>query len=70
MDSQKPVATVRPSDFKEAAKKACGTKLEEARSKYPHVEADNLPYLCMDLVYQFTLLVDGFGVLLRFPFHI
>lgn len=62
VDSQKPVATVHPSDFKEAAKKACATKLEEAQSKYPHVEADNLPYLCMDLVYQFTLLVDGFGL--------
>ncbi|KAK9741675.1 hypothetical protein RND81_03G121500 [Saponaria officinalis] len=62
VDSQKPIATVHPSDFMEAAKLACGTKLEEGKSKYPHVEEDNLPYLCMDLVYQYTLLVDGFAL--------
>ncbi|KAL9226937.1 hypothetical protein vseg_002693 [Gypsophila vaccaria] len=62
VDSQKPVATVRPSDFLEAAKTACGTKLEDGKSKYPNVEEDNLPYICMDLVYQYTLLVDGFGL--------
>ncbi|KAH9604958.1 hypothetical protein KSS87_022698 [Heliosperma pusillum] len=63
VDSEKPVATVRPEEFKEAAKLACSTKLEEGKSKYPHVEEDNLPYLCMDLVYQYTLLVNGFGLL-------
>ncbi|XP_074286805.1 apyrase 2-like [Silene latifolia] len=62
VDSQKPVATVRPSDFMEAAKLACSITLEEAKSKYPRVEDDNLPYLCMDLVYQYALLVDGFGL--------
>ncbi|KAK9683978.1 hypothetical protein RND81_10G178700 [Saponaria officinalis] len=60
VDSQTPVATVRPSNFMDAAKIACGTKLEDAKSKYPNVEEDNLPYLCMDLVYQYTLLIDGF----------
>lgn len=50
-------------DFEDAAKRACETKLEDAKSTYPHVEAANLPYLCMDLVYQFTLLIDGFGKL-------
>lgn len=62
IDSKKPVVTVRPSDFMEAAKLACGTKLEDGKSKYPNVEDGNLPYLCMDLVYQYTLLVDGFGL--------
>lgn len=55
------VAKVHPADFEEAAKRACATRLEDGRSTYPHVEPDNLPFLCMDLVYQFTLLVDGFG---------
>ena len=50
-----------PSAFKEAARIACGTKIEDGKSKYKNVEEDNLPYLCMDLVYQYTLLVDGFG---------
>lgn len=42
--------------------RACGTKIEEGKSKYPNVEDGNLPFLCMDLVYQYTLLVDGFGL--------
>ncbi|KAK9267551.1 hypothetical protein L1049_009979 [Liquidambar formosana] len=57
-----PVAKVRPVDFEDAAKRACETKLEDAKSNYPSVDEDHLPYLCMDLVYQFTLLVDGFAL--------
>lgn len=60
-DPNSPVAIVRPADFEDAAKQACQTKIENAKSTYPHVEEGNLPYLCMDLVYQYTLLVDGFG---------
>uniref|UniRef100_M4CQG1 ATP-diphosphatase n=1 Tax=Brassica campestris TaxID=3711 RepID=M4CQG1_BRACM len=62
VDPKQPVATVRPMDFEKAAKKACSMKIEEGKSKFPRVEEDNLPYLCMDLVYQYTLLVDGFGL--------
>ncbi|XP_002525470.2 apyrase 2 [Ricinus communis] len=62
IDPTQPVARVHPGDFEEAAKRACETKLENAKSTYPHVEEGNLPYLCMDLVYQYTLLVDGFGL--------
>ncbi|CAO2817976.1 unnamed protein product [Amaranthus hypochondriacus] len=62
IDSKKPVVTVTPSAFQEAARIACGTSIEDGKSKYTNVEEDNLPYLCMDLVYQYTLLVDGFGL--------
>ncbi|KAL1202815.1 Apyrase 2 [Cardamine amara subsp. amara] len=62
VDPKQPVAKVRPMDFEIAAKKACSMTLEEGKSKFPRVEEDNLPYLCMDLVYQFTLLIDGFGL--------
>ncbi|OAY44407.1 apyrase 2 [Manihot esculenta] len=62
IDPALPVAQVNPSDFKEAAKRACETKLEDAKSAYQRVEEGNLPYLCMDLVYQYTLLVDGFAL--------
>jgi hypothetical protein len=48
-------------DFEDAAKKACQTELEDAKSSYPRVDDGNLPYICMDLVYQYTLLVVGFG---------
>jgi apyrase len=56
------VAKVKPADFEEAAKKACEASYEDAGKIYPHVEKDNLPYLCMDLTYQYTLLVDGFAL--------
>lgn len=62
VDANLPVAKVRPADFEDAAKRACETKLEDAKFTYPHVEPENLPYFCMDLVYQFTLLVDGFAL--------
>ena len=57
------MAKVRPMDFGAAAKHACKTTLKDAKSTYPKVEEYNLPYLCMDLVYQYSLLVDGFGKL-------
>jgi hypothetical protein len=66
VDPNQPVAEVRPLDFEKAANKACNMRMEEGKSKFPRVEEDNLPYLCLDLVYQYTLLVDGFGMLL-FP---
>ncbi|KAH8491248.1 hypothetical protein H0E87_023412 [Populus deltoides] len=48
--------------FENAAKRACETKLENAKSIYSSVDDNDLPYICMDLVYQYTLLVDGFAL--------
>ncbi|XP_020266109.1 LOW QUALITY PROTEIN: apyrase 2-like [Asparagus officinalis] len=62
VDSNLPVAKVKPADFEVAAKLACKMKAEEAKTTYPHVSKENLPYLCMDLIYQFTLLVGGFAM--------
>jgi apyrase len=56
------VAKVKPSDFEQAAKRACKLSVKDAEAAYPGVQKDNLPYICLDLVYQYTLLVDGFGV--------
>ena len=61
-DPDSPVALVRPVDFEAAAKQACKMKLEDAKSTYTRVDEGNLSYLCMDLVYQYTLLVNGFGL--------
>ncbi|MED6169654.1 Apyrase 2 [Stylosanthes scabra] len=61
-DPNLPTVKVRPVDFEDAAKRACQTTLEEAKSAYQRVEEGNLPYLCMDLAYQYTLLVVGFGL--------
>lgn len=63
VDHKVPVAKVKPAEFKVVAKRACKLNVEKAKATYPRVQDDNLPYLCMDLVYQFTLLVDGFGAL-------
>ncbi|MBA0861602.1 hypothetical protein Goshw_029449 [Gossypium schwendimanii] len=57
-----PVATVQPHSFAEAAKRACGTKYADIKATYPAVDVSNQAYLCLDLVYQYTLLVDGFGL--------
>ncbi|CAL9135006.1 unnamed protein product [Musa textilis] len=62
VDREKPVAVVKPAHFEKAAKHACQLSIEDAKAAYPHVQEDNLPYLCMDLVYQYTLLVDGFAI--------
>ncbi|CAL9123228.1 unnamed protein product [Musa textilis] len=62
VDSEKPTAKVKPAYFKKAANQACQLSVGDAKTKYPLVQDDNLPYLCMDLVYQYTLLVDGFDV--------
>ncbi|XP_078437502.1 putative apyrase 1 [Wolffia australiana] len=62
VDPKVPIAKVRPSDFEDAAKRACGLNLEEAQKRFPRVGPGNLPYLCMDLVYQYTLLINGFGL--------
>ena len=55
------VAKAYPAQFKEAASLACQTKLEDSKSVFPGVGESDLPYLCLDLVYQYSLLVDGFG---------
>ncbi|RYR54054.1 hypothetical protein Ahy_A06g029303 isoform A [Arachis hypogaea] len=62
VDPNKPNSKVIPEDYKVAAKRACNTKYEDAASIYPLITIDRLPYVCMDLTYQYTLLVEGFGI--------
>ena len=62
-DPNKPNSKVLPVDFKNAAKQACETKFEDVTSTYPLISKRRLPYVCMDLTYQYTLLVDGFGTI-------
>ncbi|XP_051210223.1 probable apyrase 3 [Lolium perenne] len=51
-----------PAAFRAAAEEICPLSFEESKAAYPRVRASNAPYVCMDLVYQYTLLVDGFGL--------
>ncbi|XVE62650.1 hypothetical protein DITRI_Ditri06bG0135900 [Diplodiscus trichospermus] len=57
-----PVTKVQPHSFADAAKRACETKYANARATYPTLDKSDLAYICMDLVYEYTLLVDGFGL--------
>ncbi|GFQ00834.1 apyrase [Phtheirospermum japonicum] len=57
-----PSASVRPIDYKNAAKRACQATVDNIKSIFPLIDEKDVPFLCMDLVYQFTLLVDGFGI--------
>ncbi|KAH7677601.1 Apyrase protein [Dioscorea alata] len=62
VDSKQHIAKVSPLDFKAAAMQACNLSVDEAKTKYPDLKEAYIPYICMNLVYEFTLLVDGFGL--------
>ena len=55
-------AIIRPIVYRDAAKKACGANVDNIKSLFPLIEDEDLGFLCMDLVYEYTLLVDGFGI--------
>ncbi|RDY13338.1 hypothetical protein CR513_01760, partial [Mucuna pruriens] len=62
-DPTKPNSKVHPMDWEIAARQACQISFEDVASTYPLVnDPEKLPYVCMDLVYQYTLLVHGFGL--------
>jgi len=48
-------------DLKTGAEQVCKTKYKDAKATYPLIYEDSLPYACLDLIYQYTLFVDGFG---------
>ncbi|OEL20042.1 putative apyrase 3 [Dichanthelium oligosanthes] len=62
VDSNAPSGKATPAAFRASAEKACQLSIEEAKIAYPKVNDVDVPYLCMDLAYQYALLVDGFGV--------
>ncbi|CAN6362643.1 unnamed protein product [Urochloa humidicola] len=66
IDGKAPSAQATPDKFRKKASLACRMDIKDDAKIieliYPKVEKDNVPYLCMDLTYQYTLLVDGFGL--------
>jgi apyrase len=61
IDSNAPSAKAAPAAFGAAARKACRLGVEKVNVVFPKITDANVPYLCLDLTYQYTLLVDGFG---------
>ncbi|KAL0442288.1 UNVERIFIED_CONTAM: Apyrase [Sesamum latifolium] len=57
-----PGANVRPIQYLKAAKRACTANVDNINSIFPLIDKRDVPFLCMDLVYEYMLLVDGFGV--------
>ncbi|KAH7432828.1 hypothetical protein KP509_07G042000 [Ceratopteris richardii] len=55
-------ATLKPSDFRKAARKVCAMSKEDISRNYTRVADSDLPYFCLDLAYQYTLLTDGFAI--------
>ncbi|KAK9791621.1 hypothetical protein WJX73_002786 [Symbiochloris irregularis] len=53
---------LKGADVIKAGDKACGTPLSEMGSAFPLVDSKQLPYLCLDLSFQHTLLTEGFHI--------
>ncbi|XP_016460392.1 apyrase [Nicotiana tabacum] len=62
VDSKFPSAIAKPIQYLNAAKVACKTKAADIKSVFPNAQDRDIPYLCIDLVYDYTLLVDGLGL--------
>uniref|UniRef100_A0ACD5TKN7 Uncharacterized protein n=1 Tax=Avena sativa TaxID=4498 RepID=A0ACD5TKN7_AVESA len=62
IDSEATSGKTTPAAYKAAAEKICPMSFEEAKAAYPKFRASDAPYICMDLIYQYSLLVDGFGL--------
>ncbi|KAF3667060.1 Apyrase [Capsicum annuum] len=62
VDPKFPSAIVKPVQYLKSAKVACQTKAADIKTVFPNTQDRNLPYLCMDLIYEYTLLVEGFGL--------
>eukprot|EP00249_Psilotum_nudum_P006755 c20029_g1_i1 orf=615-2018(-) len=55
-------AKVKASDFETVSRSVCATSYADIGEKYPMVEEDQRGYFCLDLVYEYTLLVEGFDL--------
>ena len=64
------ITEVRPYVYLKAAKKACSANVDNIKTIFPQLEDYDVPYLCMDLVYEYILLVEGFGAYIYMPLSI
>ncbi|KOM38510.1 hypothetical protein LR48_Vigan03g189200 [Vigna angularis] len=62
VDPKSPNAIVRPVDLENLVKGACGKTFEDAKSSYPLLSEERVPFVCMDITYMYALLIDGLGL--------
>ncbi|PHT33015.1 Apyrase [Capsicum baccatum] len=62
VDTKFPSAKAKPIQYLNAAIVACQTNVADIKTVFPKTQDRNVPYLCVDLIYEFSLLVDGFGL--------
>ncbi|KAJ7530735.1 hypothetical protein O6H91_14G016700 [Diphasiastrum complanatum] len=55
-------AKVKASDFERLGKAVCETSLTDMSKKFPRVLEENRAYICLDIVYQYALLVSGLDI--------
>jgi apyrase len=55
-------AVVTPAGFEKAAKIFCSLSLAEIGERFPKLKELKREYMCLDLVYLYSLLVSGFGI--------
>lgn len=62
LESDANSAILRPRVYLKAAKKACSATVDNIKTLFPRIYDSDVPFLCMDLVYEYTLLVQAFGI--------
>ncbi|KAL7120031.1 hypothetical protein ACP275_02G098400 [Erythranthe tilingii] len=62
VEADAPSGRIRPIDYKNAAKRACSATVDNIKSIFPLIDERDVPFLCLDLIYEYTMLVNGFGV--------
>ena len=58
-------AHMKPADFRAKASSVCRvpwTGFEDMKTRFPDVEEDHAPFVCMDLSFITSLLEDGFKI--------
>lgn len=61
-DADASEAVVTPYDFEVAAKRICSLSVQKLAQEFPKVPEDTRKFLCLDLTYQYALIVNGFQV--------
>ncbi|KAH0719382.1 hypothetical protein KY285_015413 [Solanum tuberosum] len=62
VDPKEPYGITQPIQYYKAATLACKTKKQNMKLVFPNIGDKDIPFICMDLLYEYTLLVHGFGI--------